>query len=125
MLFADKAGVGEERYQEAHPFEADIDLEKVLAEQRLSAGDVAPKDAHRYGLVGDLHDLIQRQLLGPGRTVVLRFADVAVTAVVVATGCDLQVKGYGTIIGFHLSPKLQVWKSCQNYMRFFHIINYS
>ena len=99
VLLVDQAGVGEDGDEQALALEQQVDVGEVGAQERLAAGDQAPQRAQLDGLGGDGVDLGQGQLAGAGLGVAGGQVDVAVAAVVVAAGGQLDVEGEGHALG--------------------------
>ena len=59
MLSGDERGVGEERQQQALLLQGEINVEKILTQQRLPSGEQTPQGAEPHGFVRNLLDLRQ------------------------------------------------------------------
>jgi hypothetical protein len=111
MLIRDQARIGKNGNEQAFTSQQPVKLNKIFPEQGLAAGYDAPECPERDCLVRYFADLIQCQFITEGSSISRRKVYIAVPAIVVAAGGDLQIEREGNPVVPDFFPEGKIRKT--------------
>jgi hypothetical protein len=93
VLILYQAGIGKNGNEQSLAFQHQVKIRKIIPQKGFAARYETPKRPEGNGLIGNKADFLQCQFILQRRLIARREVDVAMTAVVVAAGGDLEVEG--------------------------------
>ena len=104
MFPVQQGGVGKNRNQQPFLFQVKKDIGEIFSKKRLTPGEQTPQGTQRDGLIDDFFDSIKAEFLFDCFFVCGGQVDIAVPAVVIATGRNFKIKGQGDAFAGRFSP---------------------